>query len=916
MENKMGKKFISMAVTVLLAMMLVFAACAPKTGDSGNGGNGETPVQPGDEYTLECPSGYRQITIYWNRASGVYDDCDVWMWYNGGDGVALTFHECEYGGKVILNVPEDTIKVGYIVRTNCPVPGFASWDGVIKDGSDTDRYVTLRGNSTVIYLKSGDPNAYESNDGGKTLELLRYIVMADMTDTNHIKVTMSDATVKLRSIYTENKESVKILDDSGKAIELSGITQSNEIITKTKLDVSTPYILHVDEYDDVGVVPSTYFSTADFVNNYTYTGDDLGVTIGTDKVTFKLWAPTASRVVLNIYADGYWGESKTHIDLEKGEKGVWSYEGDRYDARGNERFVDKYYTYSVKTSQGTQEAVDPYARSAGLNGDRGMILDLDTTDPEGWTNEVFTEYAGDYKVNNYTDANIWEIHVRDFSNMIDESQYKGKFLAFTETGLKNSAGLPVGIDYLRELGITHVHLLPSYDYASVDEKSNEPQFNWGYDPENYNVPEGSYSTNAEDGSVRVKEYKQMVQALHNAGIGVIMDVVYNHTYSADSNFSKIVPYYYYRYTAGGVLSNGSGCGNEMASERPMVRKFIVDSVTYWQSEYNLDGFRFDLMGLHDITTMQEVEAKVHAHNPKALIYGEGWTGGGTTLDGNEQSKLDNIGKLNGNKINGVAMFNDVIRDGVKGSVFNIGDAGFATGAKEGYLGNVLFGVQGGFYNTAFTGGYNASWNSNSPTNVINYVSAHDNNTLWDRICYVDGTAESTLSSRLAKNKLSAAIVQTSLGVPFMQAGEEMLRTKTNPDGSYNENSYNSSDEVNNLKWNELTTTSVQYQSMQYYKGLIAFRKATPTLRLAEINANTCKIVKREGAFVAFTITNPNGEQVLIVYNATSSSKELTLPAGTWNLYINGTKAGTEAIESNLSGKRTIDGISCYVYKKA
>ena len=904
------KKFMLAVLSVLFSMLFVFSACAPQGENGGEnpGGNPGEQQKPGDEYTLDCPSGYKQLTIYWNRLSGVYDDCDVWMWYSGGEGVALTFHPCEYGGKVILNVPEDTISVGYIVRTNCTAPGFAVWDGIIKDGTDADRYITLRGDSTVIYLKQNDANAYESNDGGKTLTLLRYIALADIVTTTRIVVTMSDSTVRIR-----NLNNVKVYDGNGDTVEIKDITNKNEIIMKAPLDVSVPYRLHIDNYDDVGIVPSTYFSSQDFEDKYTYDGD-LGVDVGENKVTFRLWAPTASKVVLNIYGDGYWGESKTHLPLTKGEKGVWTYEGDRYGSNNKENFVNKYYTYSVTTSIGTQEAVDPYARSAGMNGLRGMILDLDSTDPDGWTNETFESYAGGYKVENYTDANIWEIHVRDFSNMNDASEYKGKYLAFTETGLKNSAGVSVGVDYLKELGITHVHLLPSYDYASVDESSKEAQFNWGYDPQNYNVPEGSYATDAENGAVRVKEYKQMVQALHNQGIGVIMDVVYNHTYSADSNFSKIVPNYYYRYNSNGTLSNGSGCGNETASERSMVRKFIVDSVTYWQSEYNLDGFRFDLMGLHDITTMQEVEKKVHDKNPAALIYGEGWTGGTSTLSGSEQSKLDNIGKLNGNKVNGVAMFNDVIRDGVKGSVFNIADTGFANGAKAGSLPNVLFGVQGGYSNPTFSG-YNGSWSTANPTNVINYVSAHDNNTLWDRICYVDGTAESTLESRLAKNRLSAAIVQTALGVPFMQAGEELLRTKTNADGTYNENSYNASDEVNNLKWNDLTPTSHQYNTMQYYKGLIAFRKATPALRQATITSQTCKIVTKDGAFVAFTITCGD-EQLLIVYNANSSAKTLNLPAGKWSLYINGTQAGTTAISTDLEGSQSIAGISCYVFKKA
>lgn len=905
----MKKKLLWAVFCVLFSMLFVFAACAPaNTGDGNDDGGNGGEQQAGDEYTLEIPDGYRQLTIYWNRSSGDYSDCDVWMWYDNADAVALLFHECEYGGKVILNVPEETAKVGFIIRTNCSAPGVAAWDGVVKDGTDADRWVTLRGKSTVIYTKSGDGSSYESEDGGKTLQLVRYIALADITDLRHIQVTMSDPKILVNKL-----ENVRILDADGKELEYAGITNKNVIVTKQDIDISQPYTLNIDGYDPAGIVPSTYYSSEEFESQYTYDGE-LGVDIGADKVTFRLWAPTASKVLLNIYSDGEWGESKTHFPLVKGEKGVWSYEGDRFDANNKEKFVGKYYTYTVTTSMGAQEAVDPYARSAGMNGRRGMIIDLDKTDPDGWTTEKFTEYAGGYEVNNYTDANIWEIHIRDFSNKISglSEAERGKYLAFTKTGLTNAAGKPVGIDYLKELGITHVHLLPSYDYASVDESDPDAAFNWGYDPQNYNVPEGSYSSNPSNGAVRVNEYKQMVQALHNAGIGVIMDVVYNHTFSADSNFTKIVPNYYYRYN-NGVLSNGSGCGNETASERSMVKKFIVDSVNYWLDEYNLDGFRFDLMGLHDIETMKEVESTVHAKNPHALIYGEGWTGGTSTLPGEEQSKLDNIGKLNGSNKNGVAMFNDVIRDGIKGSVFDINDTGYATGAKADYLGRVLFGVQGGFANAAFSG-HSASWSSASPTNVINYCSAHDNNTLWDRICHVDGTDASTLETRLAKNRLSAAIIQTSLGVPFMQAGEEMLRAKINEDGSYNENSYNASDEVNNLKWDLLTDNSPEYQMMQYYKGLIAFRKSCPTLRLAEITAATCKIVQKDGAFVAFTIES-GSEKVLIVYNAGTTAHSLNL-TGNWNLYINGTQAGATAIQSGLSGTQQITPISCYVYKQA
>ncbi|MDE7159030.1 MAG: type I pullulanase, partial [Clostridiales bacterium] len=337
----------------------------------------------------------------------------------------------------------------------------------------------------------------------------------------------------------------------------------------------------------------TYFSSAAFSNAYTYNGNDLGVTLAENSTQFKLWAPTAASVKLNLFEAGNGGVAYKTVDLTLGEKGVWSY-------TENLNLDGKYYTYTVKTSLGEQEAVDPYAKSAGLNGLRGMIIDLDTTDPDGWDGTPFNNP----NVENYTDAQIWEVHVRDFSNKIKSSKYKGKYLAFTERGLTEN-NVPVGIDYLVELGITHVHLLPSYDYASVDEAKPNESFNWGYDPQNYNVPEGSYSTDPTDGAKRVTEYKQMVQALHNAGISVVMDVVYNHTYSLDSNLNKVVPYYYYRYGNDGTPSNGSGCGNETASERAMVRKYMVDSVSYWQNEYNLDGFRFDLMGVHDITTMQD-----------------------------------------------------------------------------------------------------------------------------------------------------------------------------------------------------------------------------------------------------------------------------------------------------------------------
>lgn len=883
------KKFFA-ALCVALSALLVFASCTKK------GGGSDT------EYDLPLEEGYRQLTIYYNRDGG-YDNCDVWLWYGDVEGSGHVFHPCEYGAKMVVNVPESITEVGFIIRYNCSAPGGSSWGSADKDG-DADRKVKLDGERTVIYTKAGDINNYTSTDGGNTLEIMRFITLADMQDLKHIKIYPSDG-AKIEA------DTIKVKDGDGESVTISSV--SNNVITfAANLDLSKAYTVEVDGLEPVGAVPLTYFSSGAFNTAYRYDGK-LGVELTPDSTIFRLWAPTASNVEVNLFNEGTFGESYDTIPLVRGEKGVWTY------THGS-KLNGKYYTYTVTTSLGAQEAVDPYARSAGMNGKRGMILDLDKTDPAGWTTTPFNNP----NVENYTDAQIWEVHIRDFSNTIESSKYKGKYLAFTETGLTNENGIPVGLDYLKQLGITHVHLLPSFDYSSVDESKSEG-FNWGYDPQNYNVPEGSYSTDPDDGAKRVNEYKQMVKALHDAGISVVMDVVYNHTYSLESNLNKIVPYYYYRYGTDGTPSNGSGCGNETASERAMVRKYIVDSVKYWQSEYNLDGFRFDLMGVHDLQTMQQVEKAVHAVNPEALVYGEGWLGGGTTLSTAQQATLANLKTLNKGTstagVNGIAMFNDVLRDGLKGSVFDIDDTGFATGAKAGYLDKVLFGVTG-CYNLKNFGAGNG-WAASNPTQVINYASAHDNNTLWDRICHVYGEEASTLDKRTAMNRLTAAIVQTSLGVPFMQAGEEMLRAKKNPDGTYNENSYNSSDEVNNIKWNLLSQNSEQYKTMQYYKGLIEFRKNCDTLRLnyavneKENYKPVCELVKKDGAFVAFTMRNfQTGEKLLIVYNANENSVNFALPAGNWDLYINGEQAGNTVIADDIAGSVTqkISGLSCYVYK--
>ena len=488
----------------------------------------------------------RTVTFFWQADGMDYSACDMWIWFPGKDGHGYLFEPCDYGAKVSLEVPADVDRVGFIVRRACSDPGGASWGSAEKD-FDGDRYAELTGPVTEVWLKEGDGTQYLSNDGGKTLFQERKMTMAGIVAMNQIQYFLAPA-VRIESL---DQVHVKSGDAEVQILELSSL--NNQVVTGVitlaqDLDLSQSYTVQIDGYDAVTAVPTKVFDTPEFAEQLTYTGDDLGATLTEAGTQFRVWAPTAGRVRVNLFEAGDGGEAYETLDMVRGEKGVWSVTA----SCG----AGTYYTYSVTTALGEQEAVDPYARAAGVNGDRGMVVSLPETDPEGFSADTFCS-----SVNAYNEAVIWEVHVRDFSDMLASSRYPGKYLAFTESGLTNSSGEPAGLDYLTDLGITHVHLQPVYDYATVDEASDAPQFNWGYDPKNYNVPEGSYSTDPWHGDVRIREFKQMVQALHSKGLGVVMDVVYNHTYAVDSCLNRIVPYYYYRLAADGTWSNGSGCGN-------------------------------------------------------------------------------------------------------------------------------------------------------------------------------------------------------------------------------------------------------------------------------------------------------------------------------------------------------------------
>lgn len=815
----------------LLALLLALSMLFPLLGQAEDAAE--------ETFVLEREPGTRQLTLYWKHPATDYSRCDVWMWFPGKDGSGQLFHPCDYGVKCVVNVPEEIKEVGFIVRRDCSNPGGSTWGEATKDFGD-DRFAILTGDTTEIYLQPGDGMQYTSPDGGATLVPIRLFTMAGILSPREIRYNITPAarlTAQQVHVRQNGREvPVEKLSSEGNNVITGIITVAED------LDIALPYTVEIEEYGQVAAIPTEIFDSPAFIDAYTYDGDDLGAVIREGKTVFKVWAPTASAVALNLYEAGDGGEAAAVLPMAPCGRGVWTAEADC--GHGT------YYTYSVTTALGTQEAVDPYARSLGVNGDRGMVVDLPSTDPEGFRESRF--YAG---IDSYRDAVIWEVHVRDFSNALASSRYPGKYLAFTETGLTNASGEAAGLDYVKQLGITHVHLQPVYDFATVDETGAGARFNWGYDPKNYNAPEGSYATDPYHGEVRVREFKQMVQSLHENGLGVVMDVVYNHTYALDSCLNRVVPYYYYRFAYDSSPSNGSGCGNETASDRVMFRKYMVDSVRYWAEEYKVDGFRFDLMALHDVTTMQAVEEAVHGVNPRAIIYGEGWTGGTSALRESFQARQANIRQVKptGGAIGAIAVFNDAIRDGLKGSVFDAADQGYANGKPTKANANkVIFGILGG------QRGNGASWFVDDAM-VINYTSSHDNHTLWDKLQAANGSASRAV--QLDMVRLCAATVLLSRGTPFFLAGEEMLRSKGG-----DSNSYASSDAVNNLNWDALTPGSDEAAMAAFYAGLIRLRRQDPRfafLRTALpeaqlLDGSVIAVTWRDGErTVGYAVINPN-----------------------------------------------------------
>ena len=846
------------------------------------------------------------IKVHYFRADGNYDSWEVHMW-NGVESLSATrkfTEEDENGWKVATYYADasDTW-VGFIVKK-------PDWT---KD-PDGDRKIDLSnvtGGTVHVYAVSGsalddfETDKSEATIGNKIISASYDKLTGRLTYTTSLPLDVEP-------------ETVFGLEGPDGEIAITGITQiaGNQFIIEYEgtIDPEAAYTAYYNDLACEILIPEGY-STEAFETEYTYTGSDLGANWTAERTTFRLWAPTASAVSVNLYATGSDSETGAaalgSYAMTKDVNGTWIVTVDG-DLNG------VYYTYSVTRKGETVEACDPYARTTGVNGDRAMVIDLDSTDPAGWENDNYVTQS------NYTDAVIWELHVRDFS--IDASSgmtNKGKYLAFTEIGTTvPGTDIATGVDYMKQLGINYVHLLPVYDINSVDETTGG--YNWGYDPKNYNVPEGSYSTDPYNGAVRVNEFKQMVQSLHEAGIGVVMDVVYNHVADAGSFcFNQIVPGYFSRIHDDGSYQSNSGCGNDTASERSMVSKYIVDSVLYWAEEYHIDGFRWDLVGLIDYETINATMAAVHEVNPDIIFYGEGWEMCSWTTKEGYKDKMTI--QPNDNKVNteaGVfAFFNDTIRNVIHGGVFVATDKGFVSGnlsdwmhstVVDGYMGNSTWGSNNGSVDT--------------PLQTVNYASCHDNYTLFDNLTIdvMDATgvtAAEAAEKAAAMNRLAAAYYMTAQGVPFIHAGEEMLRSK--PDASqpngFNHNSYAAGDEINSIKWSTLADELVD-NAHDYYQGLIAFRKAHPALRMtdeAAVLATMSELTTGNNNVIAILNKGGNGEdaEIISIFNAGAEEAVVTLPEGEWEVYVMNDVAGTTVLDT-VNGDVTVAATSTMILVKA
>lgn len=859
-------------------------------------------------------------TINYFRYDGKQANWDMWVFADGMVGQAFTFNKGMVGDFAQGHFKYSKDKITVITR-------LSDWSA-----QDANRIIQVKqGKNVEVWLVDKTPEVYYSKDQAVITPKVKAAMMDSDTEiyvtTTHLLDDSDLSTFKLIDADAAKSGSGEI---AVTPLKLGDNTLKLTVQDPSKIDVRKLYKVQSKRFSDCNVTMRRILDGS----KYFYNGSDLGLKYSKASSTFKVWAPTAAEVSLALSVDPDTTKAGAVTQkMTRADNGVWSVTLD-----GNQ--AGKYYTYRVSFADGTvNNAIDPYASAVSANGVSTAIVDIAAANPTNWDPKDKPAMISP------TDAVIYELHVRDLS--IDSNSgvvNKGKFKAFTESGTVGPNGVKTGIDHLAELGVTHVHLLPSFDFGSVNElKVNDPKatdakYNWGYDPQNYNVPEGSYSTDPSDPNARIKEFKEMVQALHKKGIRVIMDVVYNHTYTVnDGPFNKVVPGYFYRTDDAGTYTNGSGCNNEIASERPMVRKYIKDSVKYWANEYGVDGFRFDLMGVIDTDTMTQLTKELQEKiDPTIMVYGEPWSGGSSALPISMQTQK---GAQKGKNF---AVFNDNLRGAIKGGSDDA-SKGFATG-ETGLESKIVAGVKGSVDD--FT---------DSPSETINYVTAHDNLALWDKIIRTQGTdaekAEGFLNidggvlkgddaatykddvaaavagktkphssvdkanvlanETVKRDLLANAIVFTSQGIPFIQAGEEMLRTK------YGEkNSYLGPDAINQLRWQ----WKADYKPVfDYYKGLIDLRKAHPAFRMnskSAIYANM-SFFKQDENVVAYQLKNfANGDtwkNIVVIYNANSTDKQITLPSdATWNVVVDDKNAGNKVLRQVTGSSVKVAGLSTMV----
>lgn len=601
-----------------------------------------------------------------------------------------------------------------------------------------------------------------------------------------------------------------------------------------------------------------------------YYGSDLELVYTPEQSVFTLWAPSADRVRLNLYASGEGGDPEEHVEMEKAGYGTWRIHIDR-DLKGS------FYTFQIeKNGKWLNETPGIWAKAVGINGNRAAVIDWNETNPEGWESDRSPE------LKMYSDIILYELHHRDFSIAPDSGiENKGKFLALTETGTKTPEGEATGLDHLKELGVTHIHILPSFDFATVDEtKLDENRYNWGYDPKNYNVPDGSYSTDPANPVVRIREFKKMVKSLHQNGFRIVLDVVYNHTASTDhSNFDLTVPGYFYRQNAGGSYSNASGCGNETASEREMVRHYIIESVKFWAREYHIDGFRFDLMGIHDIETMNHLRSELLEIDPTIFVYGEGWVAADSPLPFEQRAVKENVGQMEG-----IGVFNDEFRDGLKGSTFDEQEPGYASGNINGHFEPVKYGIVGGTDHPQVDYGgllyCNAPY-AGAPSQMINFVSCHDGYTLVDKL-KLSVQGDHAADELIPIDKLVHTVLLTAQGIPFIRSGEEIMQDKQGEP-----NSYKSPDSINRIDW---SLKAKNREVFDFIRGLITLRKAHPAFRIPTVEGlqQWLRFMDTgDSGVIAYTLgeyaNNDEWKEILVAYNGNRHEVEIGIPEGEWNV---------------------------------